>query len=224
MNRHSLDKRIFYSVVRNGMRLITILFFRIRCTGRENWPKEGGGLACANHQSFLDPLLVGLTCDRRMSYLARKSLFKFGPIRSMTDYFHAIPVDRERGGLAGLKETLKRLKKQEMVLIFPEGTRTKDGQVRRLKPGFISLARRSGVPLIPIGLDGAFQSWPRTQLLPWPQPLHVVIGKPLTQLEIKELDDEQLLAEMQKRVELAFQKANSHKQHALFPKFRVDIS
>ncbi|MGY8768195.1 MAG: lysophospholipid acyltransferase family protein [Pirellulales bacterium] len=214
MNRPSIDKIIFYSVVRFSMRLISILFFRIRCSGRENWPQDGGGLACANHQSFLDPMFIGLTCNSRISYLARKSLFKKGPLRYLVDYMNAIPVDREGSGLAGIKETLKRLKKQEVVLIFPEGTRTTDGLVRRLKPGFISLARRSGVPLIPIGIDGAFQSWPRTQLLPWPNPIHVVIGNPVTPLEIKAFDDDQLLAVMQKRIEFAFDKAASDKQHA----------
>src|SRR6185369_4246968 len=91
----------------------------------------------------------------------------------------AIPIDRDGLGLAGLKETLKRLKRGEMVLIFPEGTRTPDGQVAPLKPGFCAIARRANVPLVPVAIDGAFDAWPRFSPVPRPATIHVEFGPPI---------------------------------------------
>jgi 1-acyl-sn-glycerol-3-phosphate acyltransferase len=193
-------QRLGYDTLRVLARLVSVLVFRLRIAGRENWPAAGGGLVCSNHQSFFDPPLVGLTCDRRMNYLARDGLFRVPVLKQLIHFLDAIPIDREGGGLAGLKETLKRLKAGELVLIFPEGTRTHDGEVAPLKPGFIAVARRSKVPLIPVGLDGAFQAWPRTSRLPRPSRLAVVIGPPIQPAEVAAMTDEDLLAELEQRI------------------------
>src|SRR6185436_16558080 len=119
-----------------------------------------------------------------MNYLARDTLFNVPGLSLLIAFLDAIPIDREGGGLAGLKETLKRLKAGELVLIFPEGTRTGDGEVAPLKPGFISVARRSRVPLIPVGLEGAFQAWPRTSPFPRVGRIAIVIGEPISAEQI----------------------------------------
>jgi 1-acyl-sn-glycerol-3-phosphate acyltransferase len=174
--------------------------FSIRVRGRELVPPEGGALVMSNHQSHLDPVLVGLAADRRLNYLARQTLFGFAPFRWLISSLDAIPLDREGLGLGGLKETLKRLKRGEMVLIFPEGTRTRDGEVGVFKPGFCALARRANVPLLPVGIDGAFDSWPRRNLVPMPATIHIQFGPPLNPREIEKFDDEQLVAEMRRRI------------------------
>lgn len=195
-----LHRILVYDALRVFARTVAVTFYQIRVAGRENWPTTGGGLVCSNHQSFLDPPLIGLTCDRRMNYLARDTLFKVPVLSPVMSYLDTIPIDREGTGLSGLKETLKRLKRGELVLIFPEGTRTRDGEVGLLKPGFCSVARRSGVPLIPIGMDGAYQAWPRTSWLPQPGRLAVVIGQPLSTTEAEALSDDELVAELQRRM------------------------
>jgi len=200
MSSRSLAQRLTHDTLRVIARLISVLLFRLRVVGRENWPAEGGGLICSNHQSYFDPPIVGLTCNRRMNYLARDGLFRVPVLKQVIQFFDSIPIDREGGGLAGLKETLKRLKAGELVLIFPEGTRTRDGEVAPLKPGFIAVARRSDVPLVPVALDGAFQAWPRTARLPRPTRLAVVIGPPIQPDEIAALTDEDLLAELEQRI------------------------
>jgi 1-acyl-sn-glycerol-3-phosphate acyltransferase len=161
---------------------------------------EGGGLVCANHQSLFDPPFIGLTCQRRMNYLARDTLFRIPGLKQLIAFLDAIPIDREGGGLAGLKETLRRLKAGELVLIFPEGTRTHDGEVAPLKPGFIAVARRSRVPLVPVGLDGAFQAWPRSAKLPRLGRIGIVIGEPIRPEQVAEFSDEDLLAELEQRI------------------------
>ncbi len=94
----------------------------------------------SNHQSHLDPPLVGMACHRHMNYIARETLFAFKPFAWLIHSINAIAIDREGLGLAGIKESLKRLKNGEMVLIFAEGTRTPDGEIKPFKPGITSLA------------------------------------------------------------------------------------
>lgn len=198
--QRSFPQLLGYDTLRVLARLVAVMFFRLRVVGREHWPAEGGGLVCSNHQSYFDPPLVGLTCDRRMNYLARDSLLRIPGLKQLILFLDAIPIDREGGGLGGLKETLKRLKAGELVLIFPEGTRTHDGEVAPFKPGFIAVARRSRVPLVPVALDGAFQAWPRTSWFPRLTRLAVAIGPPIPPDEVAELTDEDLLAELEQRI------------------------
>jgi 1-acyl-sn-glycerol-3-phosphate acyltransferase len=135
-----------------------------------------------------------------MNYLARDTLFRVPGLKQLIAFLDAIAIDREGGGLAGLKETLRRLKAGELVLIFPEGTRTSDGELAPLKPGFLAVARRSRVPLVPVGIDGAYQAWPRSARLPKLGRLAVVIGPPLTAEEVAQMPDEGLLAELKRRM------------------------
>lgn len=200
MSQRSFTKRIGYSLLQVMAQLSGILFFSIRCRGRENIPTEGGVLVCSNHQSFFDPVLVGIGFKRRLNYLARKTLFRFFAFRWLIEFLDAIPIDREGGGLGGLKETLKRLKHGELVLIFPEGTRTRDGEVAALKPGFVALARRGKAPLLPVAVDGAYDAWPREARFPSLSQIHVWIGEPMPPDLVQSLSDEQLVAELERRI------------------------
>ncbi|MCH5372704.1 MAG: 1-acyl-sn-glycerol-3-phosphate acyltransferase [Planctomycetes bacterium] len=200
MSERSFTKRVGYRFLRVLARLTAFLLFSIRCRGRDNIPAEGGALVCSNHQSFFDPVLVGLGFNRRLNYLARKTLFRFPGFRWLIEFLDAIPIDREGGGLGGLKETLKRLKRGELVLIFPEGTRTRDGEVAPLKPGFVALARRSKTPLLPVAMDGAYDAWPRDARFPRRSRVHVWIGEPMAPDLVQTLSDGQLVAELERRI------------------------
>lgn len=200
MVERSRFKRYGYKLARALCRLVGVTMFQVRCAGHEHVPSEGGVLICSNHQSYLDPVLVGLGFMRHCNYLARDTLFRFGPFGWLIGFVNAIPIDREGGGLRGLKETLKRLKGGEMVLIFPEGTRTHDGEISPLKPGFLVLARRGHVPLLPVAVDGTFEAWPRNALLPRPSVVRVCIGEPISPEVAATLDDNQLLAEVETRM------------------------
>ena len=206
-NERTFTKRLGYDALRVLCRTVAVWLYGLRVEGREHWPESGGGLICSNHQSMFDPPLVGLTCPRRMNYLARDTLFRVPGLKQLITFLDAIPIDREGGGLSGLKETLKRLKAGELVLIFPEGTRTHDGQVAPLKPGFISVARRSRVPLIPVGLDGAYQAWPRTSPFPRLGHVAVAIGEPISAEQAAALSDDDLLSELSRRIHACHAKA-----------------
>ena len=160
-------------------------------------------------------MLVGMTTVRRMNYLAKDTLFSPAPFAWLLHSLDTIPIDRDGGGFGGIKETLKRLKRGEIVLIFPEGTRTRDGAVGELKPGFCALVRRSKLPLIPVAVDGAYDAWPRSQWLPAPQPIHVQFGPPLLPADLAGMDDEQMRDEAWRRIRACQQKAREYRRRAV---------
>jgi 1-acyl-sn-glycerol-3-phosphate acyltransferase len=200
MAQRSLPKRLWYDFLRVVFRLIGVAFFRVRVFNRQYVPQSDGVLVVSNHQSHLDPILVGLACNRRLNYVARQTLFGFAPFRWLIYSLDAIPLDREGIGLGGLKESLRRLKSGEMLLIFPEGTRTPDGNVGLLKPGFLALARRSKVPLLPVAVDGSYDSWPKRNRLPGLAVIHIRFAQPISPQEMAQLDDVSLLAEVDRRI------------------------
>ncbi len=200
MSDRSLANRLWYQWLQLLFRLIALALFRIRCEGRHNVPACGGALVLSNHQSHLDPPLIGLASDRQLNYLARKTLFHFAPLAWFIRSVGSIPIDREGSGLSGLRETLKRLRQGDAVVIFPEGTRSPDGEVAPLKPGFSALARRANVPLVPVGIDGAFSAWPRRRLFPLPAPVAIVFGPPIDPAVVASYDDRELVAEVERRI------------------------
>jgi 1-acyl-sn-glycerol-3-phosphate acyltransferase len=190
----------WYALLQFLSRLLVTAILGYRCQGQRHLPTVGGALVLSSHQSYFDPVLLGVPRFRRLNYLARDTLFGFFLLRWLIQSLNAIPIDREGVGMAGLKETLRRLKRGEIVVIFPEGTRTKDGDLQSLKPGFAALARRAGVPLIPAAIVGAYECWPRTQALPGSGQIRVRYGQPIRPEEIATFDDRQLVAEVERRL------------------------
>lgn len=216
MAERSRFRRVGYLVLRGLCRLACVTMFQVRCAGHQHVPATGGVLVCSNHQSYLDPVLVGLGFRRHCNYLARETLFRFSPFGWLIAFVDAIPLDRDGGGLRGLKETLKRLKRGEMVLIFPEGTRSPDGNIAKLKPGFLVLARRGGAALLPVAVDGAFEAWPRRAWIPRPGIVRVCIGEPILPQVAATMTDEQLLAELESRIRACHAEAR-RQRHADCP-------
>lgn len=216
----SWSQQLIYNFLRVTARLVAVAFYRIRVFGRENWPAEGGALVCSNHQGFLDPPLVGLCCDRQLNFLAKKSLFRF-PLKSFIEHLNAIPVNRAGTGLDGLKETLRRLRGGELVLIFPEGTRSENGELGELKPGFIAVARKGRTPIVPVAFDGSFQAWPKWQLLPAFGVVHVKIGKPITVEEIAQMSDDELLSALQTRMDTIFREVQYSRARSMNPRIHT---
>ena len=182
------------------LQLVAVLVYRVHYTGRENIPASGGVLVVSNHQSHFDPPLVGIGSRRRMNYVARESLFSFPPFGWLLRSVGAIPINRDGLGLSGIKESLKLLKKGEMVLIFPEGTRTRDGEIGRFHAGFTTLAARSNAVILPVAIEGAFQAWPKTKKFPGLGKIRVHFGQPIPHAEIAGRDEQELLAEVHRRV------------------------
>lgn len=189
----SLVSRLWYSFVRCVIWALGFVFYRVRCYHRERFPKTGGFLLLANHQSYLDPPLIGSIVPRRINSLARDTLFKNPLFAWLIRSIDAIPIDRDGLGIAGLKETLRRLKRGEIVLLFPEGTRSPDGELQPLKPGFSALATRADVPIVPVGIDGAHAAFPRHAKFPRPAKITIVVGEPIPADVTRTMTDRELV-------------------------------
>lgn len=140
---------------------------------------EGGMLLVSNHQSFLDPVLVGMSMPRPMDFLARRSLFRAPGFRELIRALGAHPLRRGRMDPAAMRSMLRLLRGGRWVLVFPEGTRTRDGSLGRFRPGSAELASRARVPVLPVCIEGADRAWPRHQALPRPARVAVAYGQPV---------------------------------------------
>jgi 1-acyl-sn-glycerol-3-phosphate acyltransferase len=188
----------WYELVRLVTLLCAGLTGGIRATGRENLPRDGGALLVSNHLSYLDVFLLGLGVPRPLSYVARASLF-VGPLAPLIRSVGGFPIDRDRSGAGGLKETLRRLKGGSMVLIFPEGTRSRDGAIGPLKPGIAALGR-ARVPIIPAAIAGTFEAWPAGRRLPRPHAVRVHYGEPIPPETVAALTPDELTALIAERI------------------------
>jgi 1-acyl-sn-glycerol-3-phosphate acyltransferase len=187
-----LTKDLFYRWVRNTSRTLVIVVFGFRTMGRQHLPTDGNAIFLSTHQSMLDPVLVGLVFNGRLNYIARKSLFHQPLFAFLIRLLDAIEIDRERGGLAGLREMMKRLNDEKMVLIFPEGTRTTDGEIGELKLGFSPIARKTKAALVPMAISGAINVLPRKSKFPQRHPIALVVGKPISYDQLKSLNENDL--------------------------------
>jgi 1-acyl-sn-glycerol-3-phosphate acyltransferase len=157
---------------------IARIAFQYRAFGQENLIEEGPAIMAANHQSYLDPPLVGITCRKELYYLARKTLFEkklFGPIIARVN---ARPVDLSRGDISALRTVINLLKEGHRTLIFPEGTRSLTGQIQQARPGIGMIVAKTLAPVVPMRIFGSFEAWPKGGKIR-PRPITVVVGKPL---------------------------------------------
>ena len=166
-------------------------------------PLTGPFLVIANHQSAIDPLLIALAVNRPMRFLARRTLFRPRWFGWLLSSLGSIPINHDMSGKDGLKTGLELLKTGNGLLIFPEGTRTRDGHIQPLKPGVILLIRRSKAPLIPVAVAGPYEAMPSKAWCPRLCPLFLpatnaalscVVGEPVDSETLAKMGNDELLA------------------------------
>ena len=152
--------------------------FRGIVVGQENLPKDGAFLIASNHASHLDPPVVGSMVARQLCFFARKTLWKPGVASWWLDEVGVIPVDRDGGQDVGaLKRVLRALKDNKGLILFPEGTRSPDGQLQAPKPGVGFIVCKSQVPVVPARIFGSFEAFGKGSRLRPGRPISVVFGK-----------------------------------------------
>lgn len=201
-----LINNLAYAATLFTTRLFLMFYLQVRIHHMGRVPKTGGVIYCANHQSHLDPMCLGCIIPRKVNYLAKKNLFN--PLVAW--WWHLIdmiPIDRSRGASA-MKEVLRRLKKNESIVLFPEGTRSIDGQLKEFKPGILALAKRVNSPLQPIGIGGTFECWPSGQRFPKPGFVHIVFGEPIPPEDFQHLEEAEILNLLRDRIAVCLKEAN----------------
>jgi 1-acyl-sn-glycerol-3-phosphate acyltransferase len=160
-------------------RIGTTLYFDLKVYGKNNVPARGGVLLVSNHQSYLDPPLLGAHLPRPMSYLAKSELFENRLVAAIISWLNAFPVRQGAGDVGAVKETIRRLRQGHMLNVFPEGSRTEDGEMLPIQPGVALVIRKAGVPVVPVAIDGAYEAWPKGAKFFHSHPIRVMYGPPM---------------------------------------------
>ncbi len=161
-------------------RLVYATYFHWRVYNPERVPLSGPVILASNHASFLDPPLVGAGVRRGINYLARESLFRFPGIGWLLRKWNSVPVDRDGGGAAGLKAILDRLLAGGAIILFPEGTRTRDGKLQPARSGIGLTVIKSSAVVIPVRTFGTYEAYGRHIKLPRPHRIAVKYGRPMS--------------------------------------------
>jgi 1-acyl-sn-glycerol-3-phosphate acyltransferase len=161
------------------VRVWSSIWFDLKVFGIRNIPRTGGTLIVSNHQSYLDPLVLGARMPRPMSYMAKSELFTNRVFAGLIRSLGAFPVRQGAGDVRAIKETVQRLQEGRMLNIFPEGSRTEDGTIQPMESGVALVVRKAGVPIVPAAIDGSYDAWPKGKKVFRRHPIQIVFGPPL---------------------------------------------
>jgi 1-acyl-sn-glycerol-3-phosphate acyltransferase len=153
--------------------------FRLEVKGRDNIPKRGGVIFAAHHESYLDPVVVGIASPRQIYFLAREELFQLGFFSWIIKKLNALPISREQLHVSTAKKSLEILRKGGVLLLFPEGTRSPADTIAEGKRGVGLIAEHANVPVIPVLIKGSGQALPRNRKWITSHKVWVIFGKPL---------------------------------------------
>ncbi len=167
----------------------------------------------ANHQSFLDPPAVAVGIRHRQTdFLARGGLFNFKPFGWLIKQLHAMPIKQGTGDAGAMKATIAKMNAGKMMVVFPEGSRTPDGQMHPFQRGIAVLLKRTDCQIVPVGIAGAFDAWPRQKKLPrlFTKRIVVCYGEPINAKALMEAGTDQALDTLFEQVQTLVVQAQSY--------------
>jgi len=173
-------RSVFWRICQVPCRVAATLLFDFKVFGIEHVPRTGGAILASNHQSNLDPVLLSVRLSRPVTYMAKVELFKKPAFAWLIRSLHAFPVKRGAGDVGAMKEAIRLLQNGYLLNFFPEGTRTRDGEIGPIQPGVALVVKRAGVPVIPVAIDGAYESMGRGDKLFRRFPILMQYGAPLS--------------------------------------------
>ncbi len=162
---------LFYHFIRYFLYTLCLAYFRIEFHGAERVPADGPVILAPNHASYLDPIWVSLPLRRKLRYMTWERMFRVPVLGRLMRAFGAFPVRVELGDRGAMRHSVEHLRSGGALMIFPEGARTRTGQMMPFKPGVIQLALSTGAPIVPVTIIGGYRV-----LSPWhriPRPLKI---------------------------------------------------
>lgn len=148
---------VFYKICRGICNALFNIFFRVKVVGRERIPEDNRAIVCSNHISNLDPITLAIAVPRPIHFMAKKELFNNKLLKGLIEKLGAFPVDREGSDLSAIRNSMKILKKDGILGIFPEGTRVYEPDIKNAKPGIGLIAIKTQAPIIPIYIDSKYK-------------------------------------------------------------------
>jgi len=170
-------KLSIYAFARSVVNGIMKPIYRMEVIGRENFPKEGGVLLCTNHIHNFDPPIVGITAPRPIHFMAKEELFSVPALGKLLPHINAFPVKRGMSDREALRKGLAILKEGKVLGLFPEGTRSKTGELGKGLAGAGFFALRTDAQVVPCAIIGPYKAFSR---------LKVVYGKPIDMNELRQ--------------------------------------
>jgi 1-acyl-sn-glycerol-3-phosphate acyltransferase len=170
--------RPWYRFCRFLFRVYFRLYHRGRIFNAERLPDKGAFILAGNHVSFLDPPFFGLCCRREAFYLARDTLFRNPIAGRILRSWNCVPINRDRGDIGALRTVLRLLEERKAMLMFPEGTRSRDGRPQEARAGIGMIVARARVPVVPMRIFGTERALPRGASLPRPAKVIIKFGEP----------------------------------------------
>ncbi len=174
-----IEKTLGYRIARGICDVFFRLYFRRRIERADRLPRTGGVVLACNHQSFLDIPFVAQSTDRHVCFVARDSLARSRFMAWLMGTCGAVLVRRGTADRAALREMAEHLEAGDVLAVFPEGTRTLDGEVGEFRRGALLVARKAGVPIVPVAIRGAYQAYPRGAAFPRPKRISLEFGEPI---------------------------------------------
>jgi 1-acyl-sn-glycerol-3-phosphate acyltransferase len=163
-------------------KILSFLFWPIKVKGEKYLSKTGPIILAANHVSYLDPIVLGTAINRQIHFIAKREVFDVPILGIIVKTLGAIPVDRKKASIISIKKSINILKNGKILGIFPEGTRSLNGELLELNVGFIKIALMSNAPIMPVGIHGTYDIYPPGSTIPSflkRKNIYVNIGKPI---------------------------------------------
>ncbi len=197
-----LYRRVLWVVCRDLLMIALRLRYRFKALHRDRVPRHGSLLIVCNHESFLDPILVGIGArHRRWSSMARATLFTHPVFGRILRGLNSIPVERGSSDLKAMRACVDALKAGQALLVFPEGTRTPDGQLQQFATGTMLLIKRARPTVIPVAVGGTYEAWPRGVSRPRRSgPMGVNYGQPVDADVLLAMSSDDAMAYLKARV------------------------
>jgi 1-acyl-sn-glycerol-3-phosphate acyltransferase len=168
-----------YLLVWGICRVFFKTYFRWRVYNVERVPLDGGVILASNHGSYMDPPLIGTALWRHVNFLAREDIFSIPVFGWLLRDWDVVPVDRDGGGAVGLRAILERLLAGRGIVLFPEGTRTRDGKFQHVRSGIGLTVIKSTAPVVPVRIFGSYEAYGRHLRLPHPHHVALKFGQPM---------------------------------------------
>jgi 1-acyl-sn-glycerol-3-phosphate acyltransferase len=171
---------MFYTIVRFLLLVVLKTLFRIKIHGYENIPSDGALIIAANHRSYLDPPLMAIMVrNRQINSMAKDTLFGYPVFGTILKMLNAFPVKKGTADKAAIVKSLRILENNEVLTIFPEGTRYRDGGMGPAYPGVMTIALKTGATVLPVGISGTEKVMPDGAKMPRFPKIVVKVGKPI---------------------------------------------